>query len=245
MAQPREKPSAFIRHHPFLSGGSGGKFKEIPKQSYLIYVITMTIIIGIIPVFVIIMTYSNTRRTKSMAGSERIYDDDDIYYLTDERNPNQGAMQEKRVGIGFSLNMGKKADIVVIAVTMLFVCGLALFLLKYDLADITFDVASGENGRMAASVEAAGDKSTFYLDEVEAVELLEQYPSMSKNYGYDGTVYYIGEFNAAGYGRCTAFVCLKTSTAVAVKTKDKVYIFNDESEDGTRQTYELIRSYTK
>ena len=217
--------------------------RNIQANAYPVYIVTMAVIVWIIPIFVLLMSYNNTRKAKQIVAMKDIYDDDDIYYLTGERNPNQGMMQEKRVGIGFSLNMGKKADAVVVAIVMLFVCGLALFLLKYDLADITLDIVSGENVRTYAAVEAAGDKITFYIDEVESIELLEHYPSMSKNYGYDGTVYYIGEFNVGGYGSCNACVCLKTAPAVVVKTHDKVYIFNDESEEGTQQMYELIQKY--
>ena len=210
-------------------------------HAYPAFMVTMAVIVWIIPVFVLLMTWNNTSRAKQMAVIDDFYDDDDLYYLTGERNPNQGMLQEKRVGIGFSLNMGKKADMVLVVLVMLFVCGIALFMLKFDLADIKLDIAAGEDGRSYASVEAAGEKNGFYIDEIESVELLAHYPSLSKNYGYDGTVYYIGEFNASGYGACNVWVCLKTAPVVVVRTQDKVYIFNDESEEGTRQMYELVQ----
>ena len=213
---------------------------DVLSNGYPAYVITMAVIVWIIPVFILLMTYNNTRRAKQLAVADDFYDDDDIYYLTGERNPNQGMMQEKRVGIGFTLNMDKKADVVVVAMVMLFVCGIVLFMLKFDLADIVLDIAPGADGRYYAAVEAAGDKSSFCIDEIENVELLEHYPSLHKNYGYDGTVYYIGQFNADGYGQSEVHICLKTASAVVVQTKDKVYIFNDESEEGTKQMYELI-----
>ena len=64
---------------------------------------------------------------------------------------------------------------------------------------------------------------------------------MSKKVGYDGTVYYIGSFNVSGYGSCDTYVCLRTDMAVMVKTKDRTYVFNDETADGTRQMYESLR----
>ena len=93
-----------------------------------------------------------------------------------------------------------------------------------------------------ASVEAAGEKSSFYLDERTDVEYLDKLPSMSKNVGYDGTVYNIGTFNVQGYGQCDTYICLKTDAAVVVKTEGKIYVFNDESEEGTREMYDTFVS---
>ena len=169
------------------------------------------------------------------------YDDDDIYYLTGKKNPNAPRMQEKRVGIGFSLNAGSRVDLIVVGITMLFVIGLAIFLAKYDLADVSLDITSDDSGRKIAYVEAAGERSGFYLDEITAVELLDALPDMSKNVGYDGTVYNIGSFDVSGYGKCDTYICLKTHMAVVVKTADRVYVFNDETADGTRHMYESLR----
>lgn len=187
-------------------------------------------------------TYSNVRRVKNQADAVQYYDDDDIYYLTGKKNPNAPRIQEKRIGIGFSMNAGSRVDWVVIGITMLFVVGLAIFLAKYDLADITLEVGADGTGKAVASVEAAGEKSSFYLDEITDVEYLDKLPSMSKNVGYDGTVYNIGTFNVQGYGQCDTYICLKTDAAVVVKTEGKIYVFNDESEEGTREMYDTFVS---
>lgn len=186
--------------------------------------------------------YSNVRRVKNQAGAVQYYDDDDIYYFTGKKNPNAPRVQEKRIGIGFSINAGSRGEWAVIGITMLFVVGLAIFLTKYDLADITLEVGADGTGRAVASVAAAGEKSSFYLDEITDVEYLDNLPSMSKNVGYDGTVYNIGTFNVQGYGQCDTYVCLKTDAAVVVKTDGKIYVFNDESEEGTREMYDTFVS---
>lgn len=186
--------------------------------------------------------YSNVRRVKNQAGAVQYYDDDDIYYLTGKKNPNAPRVQEKRIGIGFLINAGSRGEWVVIGITMLFVVGLAIFLAKYDLADITLEVGADGTGRAVASVAAAGDISSFYLDEITNVEYLDKLPSMSKNVGYDGTVYNIGTFNVQGYGQCDTYICLKTDAAVVVKTEGKIYVFNDESEEGTREMYDTFVS---
>ena len=204
--------------------------------------IAVTIMLGSLgSMMTLFITYDNIRKVKNQAASVNYYDDGDIYYLMGKKNPNAPGVHEKRVGIGFELNAGSKVDLIVIAVTMLFVIGLAIFLLKYDLADVALNISDDDGGRRVAKVEAAGDSSTFYLDEITDVELLDELPDMSKKVGYDGTVYYIGSFNVSGYGNCDTYVCLRTDMAVVVKTKDRTYVFNDETADGTRQMYESLR----
>ena len=68
----------------------------------------------------------------------------------------------------------------------------------------------------------------------------KEHPRMSKNNGYDGTVYNIGAFNVSGYGKCRTYVCLKTKPAIIVRTQDKTYLLNDESEAGTRELYDRL-----
>lgn len=215
----------------FGSGETGGRagYRVVPA-----------LIGSVISIFVTLAAYAKTRDAKESVRG-RVYDDDDIYYLTGKKNPHQGILAEKRAGIGFSLNVGSETatEKVVIGIVMAFTLGIALFLLKYDMADIVFEFA-WENGRELALVQAAGDKDSFYLDEVETVELLDKRPSMSKNNGYDGTKFYFGSFNVSGYGGAHVFICLKNSSVIVVKTADKVYIFNDESADETERIYEEL-----
>ena len=85
------------------------------------------------------------------------YDDRGVLtYLMGKKNPNAPAVHEKRIGIGFELNAGSKVDLIVIAVIMLFVIGLAIFMMKYDLADVALNISADDGGRMVAKVEAAG-----------------------------------------------------------------------------------------
>lgn len=231
--------AAFIAIVLSLGYTSGTQLSGGKVFAYLDYAIIMLSSLGSFAALT--AAYDNVRKVKNQAGAVRYYDDDDIYYLTGKKNPNAPKFQEKRVGIGFSLNAGSKWDWIVVGITMLFVVVLALFLAKYDLADVSLDITSDDSGRKIAYVEAAGERSRFYLDEITDVELLDALPNMSKNVGYDGTVYNIGTFNVSGYGKCDTYICLKTHMAVVVKAADKVYVFNDETDDGTRQMYESLR----
>lgn len=110
----------------------------------------------------------------------------------------------------------------------------------YDFADITTSFTEEAGGRVHVCVTAADERDSFYVDEITEIELLENYPRMSKNTGYDGTVYNIGAFNVSGYDRCRTYVCLKTKPAIIVRTQDKTYLLNDESEAGTRELYDRL-----
>ncbi len=231
--------AAFIALVLSLGYTSGTQLNGGKMFAYLGYAMIMLCSLGSFAALVV--AYTNVQKVKNQAGAVQYYDDDDIYYLTGKKNPNAPRLMERRVGIGFSLNAGSKVDLVVIGITMLFTVVLALFLAKYDLANVSLDITSDDSGRKIAYVEAAGERSQFYLDEITDVELLDALPDMSKNVGYDGTVYNIGSFNVSDYGKCDTYICLKTPMAVVVRTADRVYVFNDETADGTRQMYESLR----
>ena len=231
--------AAFIALVLSLGYTSGTQLNGGNAFAYLGYAMIMLSSLGSLAA--LIAAYVNVQKVKNQAGAVQYYDDDDIYYLTGKKNPNAPRFTEKRVGIGFSLNAGSKGDWIVVGITMLFTVVLALFLAKYDLADVSLDITSDDSGRKIAYVEAAGERSRFYLDEITDIELLDELPDMSKNVGYDGTVYNIGSFEVSGYGKCDTYICLKTRMAIVVKTADRVYLFNDETADGTREMYESLR----
>lgn len=182
----------------------------------------------------------NVRKVKNQADFAKYYDEDDIYYLPGRKNPNAPRVQEKRLGIGFEINAGNEVETVIVALTMVFVIGMAIFLSRYDFADITTSFKEEAGGRVQVRVVAADERDSFYVDEIMEIELLGNYPRMSKNNGYDGTVYNIGAFNVSGYGKCRTYVCLKTKPAIIVRTQDKTYLLNDESEAGTRELYDRL-----
>ena len=190
--------------------------------------------------FTMFVADRNVRKVKNQADFAKYYDEDDIYYLLGKRNPNAPRVQEKRLGIGFEINAGNEVETVIVALTMVFVIGMAIFLSRYDFADITTSFKEEAGGRVQVRVVAADERDSFYVDEITEIELLENYPRMSKNNGYDGTVYNIGAFNVSGYGKCRTYVCLKTKPAIIVRTQDKTYLLNDESEAGTRELYDRL-----
>lgn len=205
-------------------------------------------IIFFVPIILMLVTYQNVQKVKRFAfdsdsGEKELpYDDDDIYFLTDKVNPNAGRLQEKRVGIGFTLNMGKPAEYVIIFIVMAFVAGMSLFMLKFDLADITLTVR--EEGR-SVNVSAADMGYTFEVADIEAVMLLDKCPSMSKSHGYDGSNFYFGTFRVSGYEEnCEVYLSLKNPQVIVVETKDKTILFNDKSTEETFEMYELLLELT-
>lgn len=182
----------------------------------------------------------NVRKVKNQADYAKYYDEDDMYYLLGKKNPSAPRVQERRLGIGFEINAGNGVETVIVSLTMVFVIGIAIFLSRYDFADITMSFTEETDGRVQVRVAAADERDSFYTDEITEIELLENYPRMSKSIGYDGTVYNIGAFNVSGYGKCRTYVCLKTKPAIIVRTQDKTYLLNDESEAGTRELYDRL-----
>lgn len=111
-----------------LMSGEMEAFFSIDSNTAFGMSIAVTIMLGSLgSMMTLFITYDNIRKVKNQAASVNYYDDGDIYYLMGKKNPNAPGVHEKRVGIGFELNAGSKVDLIVIAVTMLFVIGLAIF----------------------------------------------------------------------------------------------------------------------
>lgn len=216
------------------------RLPEVIASAQIMYSVMISLLVAIIPVGFLLHAYASTLQVKESLAPQKLYDDDDIFYLMGERNPNQPGMTEKRAGIGFTFNGGKKLDLVIISLTMIFVCVIAIFLLKFDLADITYNIEERDN-KSCVVLEAARYTSYFAVDDITKVELLDQRPKMSKSNGYDGANVFLGVFDVNGYGASEVYVSLGTKQVIAVTTDKKCYLFNDEDSDETLRIYnELV-----
>jgi hypothetical protein len=199
---------------------------------------------------VLMISYDKVSRCKAEAehilgqqGMNEVYEDDDIYWLRGEKNPNNTSiMQEKRVGIGWEFNSGKKADVIIIGLIIAFVLGLALFMLRFDLAHIELmeDPTAG-----SITVSAANMSYSFNSDTIEEVNFLEKTPSMSKQYGYNGSKNNFGRFGVSGYGTCQVYIYLDTDEVVQIKTTDGNVFINGKDRKETQEIYAHLLSYLK
>ena len=168
-------------------------------------------------------------------------DDEDIYWLQGKKNPNRKAgFQEKRIGYGLELNCGSKVDYIVLGVVLLFVLGLAIFMLKFDLATVTME-KQGDR----ISIEAADMGESFLVSRVREVTLLTECPSMSKKHGYNGGKFNFGTFHVTGIGSCEVYVYTKTDQAIEVTTDKDTIIFNMETEEKTKEAYHQLKEWIK
>ncbi len=168
-------------------------------------------------------------------------DDEDIYWLKGKKNPSQKAgMQEKRVGFGLEYNGSNKWNFVVIAVVSICVLGLAMFLLKFDLAKVTMEKYGDK-----ISIEAADMGVTFSLSSVKEVTLLKDCPSMSKKHGYNGSKFNFGTFRVSGMGTCEVYVYTHLDQAIEVTTEQNIILFNMESQEETLEAYHQLKDWYK
>ncbi len=206
------------------------------KETLPVIILAVISCAGSIGVILAIFNRINVVRKSILVSSdEEEYGDADYYWLTDTRRPGSSVMEEKRVGIGLSINGGKPVGYVVFGLSLAFVLGISIYMYRFDVADIAM---SFEGDRI--EIQAADISYSFKQEEIENVELLEQYPDMSKNSGYNGGTLNLGDFHVSGYGDCEVFVSLKNPQVIVVTTKNKTVIFNNEKEAITVGMYNSL-----
>ena len=144
------------------------------------------------------------------------------------------------MGIGFTFNIGKMGTYVIYGIILIFVGGMSLFMLKFDLADITLEIRNN-NGIETVYVKAADMGYHFKSEDIESVSMLEKIPKMSKNSGYDGSNFYFGSFSVNGYdNQCEVYISLRNPQVILIETTNKTIIVNHKDTDKTIQMYNLL-----
>ncbi len=168
-------------------------------------------------------------------------DDEDIYWLKGKKNPNKKVgLQNKRVGYGAELNASSKWNYVIIAVIAIVVFGIAAFMLRFDLAEVTM-----ERQDDMILIEAADMGETFSISVVKDITLLEHRPSMSKKNGYNGGKFNFGTFHVTGIGSCEVYVYLHNDYVIEVTTDKDTILFNLETEQKTKEAFDQLRDWIK
>ena len=167
-----------------------------------------------------------------------VEDDSDLYWLTGKKDPNKKGLQDKRIGYGMEYSMGKKGTILIVTAFSVLVLGIAAFMLKFDLATVSMERQGNQ-----VFVEAADMKETFAITDIKEVSLLEKYPSMSKNNGYNGTNFNFGTFRVSGVGTCEVYLNLKNDIAIQVVTNQETILFNMKTKEETEKAYEQLKGW--
>ncbi len=171
--------------------------------------------------------------TQKEAGVE---DDGDIYWLQGKKNPDLTLMQEKRVGFGMEINANNKVNIFVFVFVGLFILGLSIFMLRFDLAEVTMETKDG-----VITIEAADMESIVPVDQIEEVIYMEDCPSMHKKHGYNGGKFNLGTFNVDRIGTCEVYVYVHNDAGILITTKDEKVMFNLETEKETKEAFETLK----
>ena len=149
-------------------------------------------------------------------------------------------MVNKRVGVGTTVNLAKTSGKVFMGVACALTAGLllwaAILLPAYDFVPISLEVADGQ-----VISRQFGQEYAVPVEEIEAVELLTELPSMSKRVGSATDTLYKGSFLDQDYRSCKVCVRVEKPPFVKIITKDgMVFYLNGENEEETRAAYDKI-----
>lgn len=133
--------------------------------------------------------------------------DEDDYWIWGQfyYNPNSSrAMVNERVGMGMSMNMAHPFGKVMAVFTVLVLLSLPLLGIWLTVGEMTPTQYTLSDHQL--TVRQAGTTYTIDLDEIDAVELLEELPPASRTWGTGLPNLLKGSFYVEGYGSCT--LCL-------------------------------------
>lgn len=146
----------------------------------------------------------------------------------------------------YSLNMAKKSAKVLMT---LLVGGLAgcmvwvmVMMVQLTFAKTDFEISNG-----TVYLESAGYHTSFALDEVEELLLLESLPddSFSKTNGAASDVQLIGHFKGREYGKCMMFLDLESNGIIGVRTDGRWVFFNASKNEETLAWYQTLENVLK
>lgn len=193
---------------------------------------------------ILLFTYFRVRGTQNRlltAAHSPILSDDDVYW---ERgyyyNPNDPrAYVEKRLGIGFTVNMaskkGKGAAYAGIAFFAVFLCALISFFFVLDTASFSL---TQENGNYRISAPLYG--CSFAEEEVRKVSVLQALPDRSRTNGAETGLYALGDYNVNGYGKSKLYVYKESTPILAVELSDITVFLNARTPEQTERYLELL-----
>lgn len=179
--------------------------------------------------------------TESTSEDAMLEDDDDhwIYGLFYYNKKDPSFMVEKKIGIGTTVNMARpsaKAGAVILALCLLLMPLSSVWMIGDEFTPIRLSITE-------QTVECSQFEGTYSIDigSIKKAEAVTELPRTRKQNGAALDNLYRGSFRVDGYGRCK--VCLdprNTYFIILTLEDDKVYIFSDQTDEGTKDVYDKL-----
>jgi uncharacterized membrane protein len=193
------------------------------------------------PILSAYYTVREERHNLLLFTSEEVYNDEDQYWATGNyNNPNDKRVWvEKRIGFGTTVNMASKfgkLTNVFLAIIVIGLIALAKFVMPLDFGTVEFEVKNH-----IAYINAPMYSDSFLIDDVKAMEQIDQLPKMSKRNGGDSDSFYVGKYNVQGYGNCSVYVHRNKSPYIVITLSDRTIILNGATPGKTDEIYLLLK----
>lgn len=183
-----------------------------------------------------------SEQNRLISTSEKpIYTDNDEYWKNDVyNNPNdRRVMIEKRVGYGLTYNVAtRKGKIITYGsyVFSIFVpLAIIVMLFAFDFTKFKLEV---DNNLVSISAPIYG--TTFNIDDIEEVKMIDSFPKLLRTNGAGTDRYSLGNFSVDGYGKSKLYIYNQNPPYIAIKLKGEYVFINGTTEDETNEYYEVL-----
>lgn len=151
-------------------------------------------------------------------------------------NPDGGStFVDKRLGLGFSINMASKAGKFLTGFVVLSILSIPVVCLWFILEEMT-----PINLTLTDHQIIAEQKKNYIIDisVIQKVSLLGDIPKADRIMGTALSNLDKGTFEVAGYGKC---INPQNNYYILIKRAEKTYLFSDVDDTGTRDIYKKLR----
>ncbi len=227
---------------------------HLTMQMSLLLLVTL-----LVPVFIVVIFVRTNKKIKE--EQEKILnpiedslevDDDEYWNMFMYSNPHDKRLWvPRKVGVGFTINMGHTAGKVVMAgiavMTIATIIWSTVIMIAVDFYVPTMRVEVGvsSDGNINDKIVIAGIDDTLHIDieDVSSVQMITELPSTYRINGSSTERVKAGEFRVSGYGMATLEIMVEVPIYIQLELEDETYIFfNGQTEEITEEYYQEIKS---
>lgn len=173
------------------------------------------------------------------------YDDQVEYYTAWGYNNKEDRrlLVPRRIGVGSDINYGTLSGKIYYGVTVLVILGLTIFVSTIMTKPMTYTYKIDDKEINITSSQLY--KDDIKIEDIESIKLLDEFPKgrLVRTSGSALEKTSTGNYKIENYGKARLYIYNDVDKTIEVKTKDKIFLFNENTPMKTEKLYKKLSNY--